>query len=55
MKQQSDNIHDHNAVVILTDDGKELGFMPKCICKKSWTLCLNVQIGAAVIRYVYHQ
>lgn len=29
MKHQSDNIHDHNAVVILTDNGKELGYMPK--------------------------
>ena len=29
MKHQKDNIHDPNAVVILTDDGKELGFLPE--------------------------
>ena len=29
LKHQSDNSHDHNAVLLLTEDGKELGFLPK--------------------------
>ena len=29
LKHQSDNPHDHNAVLLLTEDGKELGFLPK--------------------------
>ena len=29
LKHQSDNPHDHNAVLLLTKDGKELGFLPK--------------------------
>lgn len=29
LKHQSDNPYDHNAVLLLTDDGKELGFLPK--------------------------
>lgn len=29
LKHQSDNPHDHNAVLLLTVDGKELGFLPK--------------------------
>lgn len=29
MKHQKDNRHDPNAVIILTDDGKELGYLPK--------------------------
>lgn len=29
VEHQSDNIYDRNAVVVLTDDGKELGFLPK--------------------------
>lgn len=29
MKHQKNNSHDDNAVLILTNDGKELGFMPK--------------------------
>lgn len=29
LKHQSDNQYDHNAVLLLTDDGKELGFLPK--------------------------
>lgn len=28
-KHQIDNPHDHNAVLLLTEDGKELGFLPK--------------------------
>lgn len=29
LKHQSDNPHDYNAVLLLTKDGKELGFLPK--------------------------
>lgn len=29
LKHQSDNSLDHNAVLLLTEDGKELGFLPK--------------------------
>ena len=29
MKRQSNNIHDPNAIIILTVDGKELGYIPK--------------------------
>ena len=29
MKRQKDNIHDANAILMLTQDGKELGFIPK--------------------------
>ncbi len=29
LKHQSNNPHDHNAVLLLTEDGKELGFLPK--------------------------
>ena len=29
LKHQSDNSHDHNAVLLLTEDGKELGFLPE--------------------------
>ena len=29
LKHQSDNLHDHNAVLLLTEDGKKLGFLPK--------------------------
>lgn len=29
LKHQSDNPHDHNAVLLLTEDGKKLGFLPK--------------------------
>jgi hypothetical protein len=29
LKHQINNLHDHNAVILLTDDGKELGFLPK--------------------------
>ena len=29
LKHQSDNPHDHNAVLLLTEDGKELGYLPK--------------------------
>lgn len=29
LKHQSNNPHDHNAVLLLTDGGKELGFLPK--------------------------
>ena len=29
MKRQKDNIHDPNAILMLTEDGKELGFIPK--------------------------
>lgn len=29
LKHQSYNPHDHNAVLLLTEDGKELGFLPK--------------------------
>lgn len=29
VKHQINNIHDRNAVVVLTNDGKELGFLPK--------------------------
>ena len=28
-KHQTDNPYDHNAVLLLTEDGKELGFLPK--------------------------
>ncbi len=29
VKHQSDNIHDHNAIIVLTNEDKELGFLPK--------------------------
>lgn len=29
MKRQGDNVNDHNAVILLTEDGKELGIMSK--------------------------
>ena len=29
LKHQSDNPHDHNAVLLLTEGGKELGYLPK--------------------------
>ncbi len=29
LKHQNDNPYDHNAVILVTDDGEELGFLPK--------------------------